>query len=85
MSRYYRSGRHSRKSLRERIGFYTAFSICLIAVAMAVYSTYNTVSRKSAVKTVTHGLGAVEHGAAAYCKYVVTALFFVEFDAFTHQ
>ena len=53
MSRYYRSGRHSRKSLRERIGFYTAFSICLIAVAMAVYSTYNTVSRKSAVKTVT--------------------------------
>lgn len=53
MSRYYKTGRHAKKSLRERIGFYTAFSICLIAVAMAVYSTYNTVSRKSAVKTVT--------------------------------
>ncbi len=54
MSRYYNnSGRRGKKSLSEKIGFYTAFSICLIAVAMAVYSTYNTVSRKSAVKTVT--------------------------------
>ncbi len=53
MSRYYKSGRHTKKSLREKIGFYTAFSICLIAVAMAVYSTYNTVSRKSAVTPVT--------------------------------
>lgn len=53
MSRYYKPDRHTKKSLKEKIGFYTAFSICLIAVAMAVYSTYNTVSRKSAVTTVT--------------------------------
>lgn len=32
------------KSRREKIGFYTALSICLIAVCMAVYSTYSTVS-----------------------------------------
>ena len=31
-------------SRREKIGFYTALSICLIAVCMAVYSTYSTVS-----------------------------------------
>ena len=48
MSRYYESGRRKRKSLRERIGFYTAFAICLLAVSMAVYSTYNTVSLKPA-------------------------------------
>ena len=41
MSRYYNK---NAKSRRERIGFYTAFAICLIAVCMAVYSTYNTVS-----------------------------------------
>lgn len=51
MSRYYNTGRHNRKSLKEKIGFYTAFSICLIAVCMAVYSTYNTVSRKSTINT----------------------------------
>ncbi|MEE0957181.1 MAG: M23 family metallopeptidase [Ruminococcus sp.] len=53
MSRYYRTGRQHkrRKSLKEKIGFYTAFSICLVAVALAVYSTYNTVSNQSVVKT----------------------------------
>lgn len=50
MSRYYRRGRRAKKSLRERIGFYTAFSICLIAVSMAVYSTYNNVTKSSVVK-----------------------------------
>ena len=45
MSDYYnRNNRNKRKSRREKIGFYTAFSICLIAVCMAVYSTYNTLS-----------------------------------------
>ncbi len=45
MSDYYnRNNRRKRKSRREKIGFYTAFSICLIAVCMAVYSTYNTLS-----------------------------------------
>lgn len=45
MSDYYnkKNGR-KRRSKREKIGFYTAFSICLIAVGMAVYSTYNTLS-----------------------------------------
>ena len=40
MSRYYQK---PEKTRREKIGFYTAFSICLIAVCMAVYSTYTTV------------------------------------------
>lgn len=45
MSDYYSSNnRRKRRSRREKIGFYTAFSICLIAVCMAVYSTYNTLS-----------------------------------------
>lgn len=52
MSRYY-TGRHSKRSLKEKIGFYTAFSICLIAVCMAVYSTYNTVSHKTVAPAVT--------------------------------
>lgn len=52
MSKYY--GNHSRsgRSRREKIGFYTAFSICLIAVCMAVYSTYNTVNKSSSTKPV---------------------------------
>lgn len=33
-----------KKSRYEKAGFYTALSICLIAVTMAVYSTYNTIS-----------------------------------------
>ncbi|MCD8026106.1 MAG: M23 family metallopeptidase [Clostridiales bacterium] len=41
---YNRNNRKKKRSRREKIGFYTAFSICLIAVAMAVYSTYNTLS-----------------------------------------
>ncbi len=45
MSNYYnRNNRRKQRSRREKIGFYTAFSICLIAVCMAVYSTYNTLS-----------------------------------------
>lgn len=44
MRNYYQ--RH-RKRRRERIGFYTALSICLIAVCLAVYSTYNTVTGPS--------------------------------------
>lgn len=42
MSHYYSK---PQKSRREKIGFYTAFAICLVAVCMAVYSTYNTVSQ----------------------------------------
>ncbi|MGN0501082.1 MAG: peptidoglycan DD-metalloendopeptidase family protein [Ruminococcus sp.] len=33
-----------KRSRYEKAGFYTALSICLIAVTMAVYSTYNTIS-----------------------------------------
>lgn len=45
MSDYYnRNNKRKKRSRREKIGFYTAFSICLIAVLMAVYSTYNTLS-----------------------------------------
>ncbi len=45
MSNYYnRNNRRKKRTRREKIGFYTAFSICLIAVCMAVYSTYNTIS-----------------------------------------
>lgn len=45
MSDYYNRGKGRRKrSRREKIGFYSAFSICLIAVCMAIYSTYNTIS-----------------------------------------
>ena len=40
MSKYYSK---NQKTRREKIGFYTAFAICLIAVCMAVYSTYTTV------------------------------------------
>lgn len=34
----------TKKTRREKIGFYTALSICLIAICMAVYSTYSTVT-----------------------------------------
>ena len=45
MSNYYnRNNRRKRKNRREKIGFYTAMSICLIAVFMAIYSTYTTLS-----------------------------------------
>lgn len=45
MSDYYndRNRRKKKKSTQEKIGFYTAFSICLVAVAMAVFSTYLTI------------------------------------------
>lgn len=36
--------RRKHRSRNEKIGFYTALSICLIAICMAVYSTYNTLS-----------------------------------------
>lgn len=39
-----RKYRRKRRSHNEKIGFYTALSICLIAICMAVYSTYNTLS-----------------------------------------
>lgn len=57
MSKYYK---RTPKSRRERIGFYTAFSICLIAVCMAVYSTYSTVSEKQK----THPVSVSETGVA---------------------
>lgn len=45
MSNYYnRNNRRKRKNRREKIGFYTAMSICLVAVFMAIYSTYTTLS-----------------------------------------
>lgn len=45
MSDYYnRNNGRKKRSRSEKIGFYTACSICLIAVCMAVYSTYNTLS-----------------------------------------
>lgn len=50
MSNYYESHSRRRRSRREKIGFYTAFSICLIAICMAVYSTYNTVVNPSSAK-----------------------------------
>lgn len=39
-----RKYRRRHRSRNEKIGFYTALSICLIAICMAVYSTYNTLS-----------------------------------------
>ena len=33
-----------KRSKKERIGFYTAFSICLVAVGMAAYSTYTNMT-----------------------------------------
>ena len=49
MSKYYSK---NQKTRREKIGFYTAFAICLIAVCMAVYSTYTTVRSPESAKTV---------------------------------
>lgn len=50
MSNYYQNRNRKRRSRREKIGFYTSLSICLIAVCMAVYSTYNTVTRQNGAK-----------------------------------
>ncbi|MEE1219415.1 MAG: M23 family metallopeptidase [Ruminococcus sp.] len=45
MSNYHNNHRRKReRNRKEKIGFYTAFSICLVAVCMAVYSTYNNLS-----------------------------------------
>lgn len=52
----------TQKSRRERIGFYTALTICLIAICMAVYSTYSTVTEPSetaAVSAAKSGVAAV--------------------------
>ena len=58
MSHYYSK---PQKSRREKIGFYTAFAICLVAVCMAVYSTYNSVAQPQSkpVSTVETGVVAV--------------------------
>lgn len=57
MSRYY--NKNTKRSRREKIGFYTAFAICLIAVCMAVYSTYTTVSGTKAKPVSTAETGVV--------------------------
>ena len=49
MSKYYSK---TQKTRREKIGFYTAFAICLIAVCMAVYSTYTTIRDPKTPKAV---------------------------------
>ena len=59
MSRY---DSKTQKSRREKIGFYTALTICLIAICMAVYSTYSTVTEPSetaAVSAAKSGVAAV--------------------------
>lgn len=43
--------RNKKKSRYEKIGFYTSLSICLIAVSMAVYSTYSNISDTDSVQT----------------------------------
>ena len=50
MSRYQHKQNRRKRSHREKIGFYTAVAICLIAVCMAVYSTYNNVLNPSGAK-----------------------------------
>ena len=60
MSHYYRKNTDRRRSRREKIGFYAALSICLIAVCMAVYSTYNTMTRGSSAKLTTTSGDALE-------------------------
>ena len=45
---YYRRNNGKRRGRREKAGFYTAALICLVAVGMAVYSTYNTISAPKA-------------------------------------
>ena len=50
MSRYQNKQTRRKRSHREKIGFYTAVAICLIAVCMAVYSTYNNVLNHSNAK-----------------------------------
>ena len=50
MSKYYHQQSRKKRSRREKLGFYTAFAICLIAICMAVYSTYNTVLNPTGAK-----------------------------------
>lgn len=49
-----------KRSRYEKAGFYTALSICLIAVTMAVYSTYNTISGTNSVDDVQTTTSVVE-------------------------
>lgn len=49
-----------KRSRYEKAGFYTALSICLIAVTMAVYSTYNTISGTKSGETVQTTASAAE-------------------------
>lgn len=52
MNDYYsRNYKRKKRSRREKIGFYTALSICMVAVAMAVYSTYFTLSNSPKTPT----------------------------------
>lgn len=44
MNQYYHQNHQKRKSKKEKVGFYVALSICLVAVAMAVWSTYASVN-----------------------------------------
>lgn len=39
-----RYSENSRRSRKERIGFFTALSICIVAVGMAAYSTYTSLT-----------------------------------------
>lgn len=41
MKRY--SYQKNKKSRKEKVGFYTAFSICLVAVGLALWSTYESI------------------------------------------
>ena len=41
---FLRYSEKKRRSKKERIGFYTALSICIVAVGMAAYSTYTSLS-----------------------------------------
>ena len=48
MSKYYEHQNRNKRGSKSKIGFYAAFAICLVAVCMAVYSTYNTVINPTA-------------------------------------
>lgn len=43
-----------RKSRREKVGFFTAFSICIVAIGLALWSTYLSVSDIDEVKEKTY-------------------------------
>lgn len=41
---YMRYSENKRRSRKERVGFFTALSICIVAVGMAAYSTYTSLT-----------------------------------------